>query len=204
MSPEPGSITALLDRLRAGEAPARGELLRRLALHMHPIACRLMGVEPAGHTLQPTALVNEAVARLLTQEAIAAAPTRAYLFAAAARTMRQVLVDHARAEGADKRGGDWVRVPLTEGGVPAEERGYGLVEISEAIDALSTVFPRAADVVTLRYFAGHTVSEVSAELGLSESTVEADWRLARAWLLRALVGDQKIPPDQGPDPKNPH
>jgi RNA polymerase sigma factor (TIGR02999 family) len=197
MTPEPGSITALLDRLRAGDAPARGELLRRLALHMHPIACRLMGVEPAGHTLQPTALVNEAVARLLTQEAMTAAPSRAYLFAAAARAMRQVLVDHARAEGADKRGGGMTRLPLSDDGPPAEERGYGLVEVGEAIDALARVFPRAADVVTLRYLAGHTVPEVAAELGLSESTVEADWRLARAWLLRALEGRKKSDSDQG-------
>lgn len=188
MTADPGSITALLDRLRAGETPARGELLQRLALHMHPIACRLMGVEPAGHTLQPTALVNEAVARLLTQEVMAAAPNRAYLFAAAARAMRQVLVDHARAEGSDKRGGGRTREPLREDAQATEESGYGLVEIGEAIDALATVYPRAADVVTLRYLAGHTVPEVAAELGLSVGTVEADWRFARAWLLAQLNG----------------
>lgn len=194
---EPGSITTLLDRLRAGDAPARGDLLRRLALHMHPIACRLMGVEPVGHTLQPTALVNEAVARLLTQEVMAAAPNRAYLFAAAARAMRQVLVDHSRADGADKRGGGMTRRPLTGDAQPTEERGYGLVEIGEAIDALATVHPRAADVVTLRYLAGHTVPQVAAELGLSESTVEADWRFARAWLLRELTGGKNSDSDQG-------
>ena len=195
---EPGSITGLLRRYQGGEAAARDELLVRLCHQMRPTAGRLMGQEAADHTLQPTALVNEAAARLITQEALGAAPNRAYLFGAAARAMRQVLVDHAREAAARKRGGELTRQPLTDGTRVADQfPAFGLVEIGDAIEALAAAHERASHVVTLRYFAGYTVPEVAEMLGVAVSTVEADWRLARAWLLRELSGGNSSGTDQG-------
>lgn len=195
--PEVGSITATLKRFQSGDAAARNELLARLAVQMQPIARRLMGQEAVGHTLQPTALVNEAVARLIDQNVLGAAPNRAYLFGVAARAMRQILVDHARADGAEKRGGAAQRVPLAE--VPQNPTAaFGLIELNDAIEALSVVNERAGHVVTLRYLAGYTMPEVANVLGVAVSTAEADWRFARAWLLRALdARAKKSDSDQG-------
>ncbi len=195
---ELGSITALLRRHQSGDPDARDELFGRLALRMHPVARRLMGQEPAGHTLQPTALVNEAVARLMGQDTLAAAPNRAYLFGAAARAMRQVLADHARADRSEKRGGQMTRVPLTaEARVAGQVPSFDLVELSDAIEALGAAHERAAHVVTLRYLAGYTVAEIADMLGVAVSTVESDWRFARAWLLRQLTTEENSESDQG-------
>lgn len=196
--PEVGSITAALKRLQCGDDGARNELLARLAVQMQPIARRLMGQEAVGHTLQPTALVNEAVTRIIDQNVLATAPNRAYLFGVAARAMRQVLLDHARAEGAEKRGGAAQRVPLTDVPQANPELAFGLIELNDAIEALSVVNERAGHVVTLRYLAGYTAPEVASALGVALSTVEADWRFARAWLLRALdAREKKSDSDQG-------
>lgn len=194
-----GSITALLRRLNGGDDEARRELLIRLAFQMQPIARGLMGREAAGHTLQPTALVNEALVRLVQQGALTAATNRAYLYGAAANAMRQVLVDHARAEGAQKRGGELARVPLADlAQVAAEPTSFGLVELNDAIEELAKVHQRASHVVTLRFLAGYGMSEIAEALGVALSTAETDWRFARAWLLRALSGEKKSDSDQGP------
>jgi RNA polymerase sigma factor (TIGR02999 family) len=193
-----GSITALLRRHQAGDFAARDELFRRLALRMQPIARRLMGQEPTGHTLQPTALINEAVARLMSQDVLAAAPNRTYLFGAAARAMHQVLTDHARTARAEKRGGQMTRVPLTaETRVAEHVPSFDLIELSDAIEALGAVHERSAHVVTLRYLAGYTVPEIAELLGVAVSTVESDWRFARAWLLRQLTPEENSGTRQG-------
>ncbi|QDV39373.1 ECF-type sigma factor [Tautonia plasticadhaerens] len=111
-----------------------------------------------------------------------------YLFAAASRTMRQVLVDHARRRRARKRDGDRIRVPLDRALAGFEERGLDVIALHEALERLTQEHPRQAQVVDLRYFGGLSVPEVAATLGVSDTTVEADWQFARAWLRGRLGG----------------
>ncbi|MGL4553341.1 MAG: ECF-type sigma factor [Gemmataceae bacterium] len=179
-------LTTLLDAVRGGDPAARGRLVERVYGELHRVAAGLMSREAAGHSLQPTALLHEAFDRLLTGAVLERATSRAYLFGAAARAMRQVLVDHARARRAEKRGGARDRRPLDDVLVAFEGRDLDVIELHEALDALAGFSPRQADVVTLRYFGGLSVPDAAAQLGVSVSTVESDFRLARAWLRRRL------------------
>jgi RNA polymerase sigma factor (TIGR02999 family) len=147
-----------------------------------------MHQERAGHTLQPSALVHEALLRLLDGDALANVPNRRYLFAAAAQAMRQVLIDHARRRHAAKRDGARARVPLDEALAKFEERGLDIIALHEALESLARAHPRQAEVVNLRFFSGLSVPEVAEMLGVSDTTVEGDWRFARAWLRRQLEG----------------
>jgi RNA polymerase sigma factor (TIGR02999 family) len=149
----------------------------------------LMRQERPGHSLRPSDLVHEALIRLLNEEALADAPNRRYLFAAAAQAMRQALVDHARRHKAAKRDGGRARVPLDEVLATFEEQGPDVLALHEALDVLARDHPRPALVVTLRFFCGLSVPEVAETLELSDTTVETDWRFARAWLRRRLGDD---------------
>jgi RNA polymerase sigma factor (TIGR02999 family) len=144
--------------------------------------------ERAGHTLSPTAVVHEAVIRLLGEPVFDKAADRSYLFAAAARAMREVLIDHARRRAADRRGGGRQRVQLDAVVDHLEEQGVDVLAVHEALDRLAELDGRQAQVMTLRYFGGMTVPEVAEALGVSVVTVERDWRLARAWLAVELGG----------------
>jgi RNA polymerase sigma factor (TIGR02999 family) len=120
--------------------------------------------------------------RLLDGDTLAELPDRRHLFAAASRAMRQVLVDHARRRRADKRQGGRIRVPLDEALAAIEEQGLDVVTLHEALVRLAREHPRPAQAVDLRFFGGLTVTEVAALLGVSDTTIESDWRFARAWL----------------------
>ncbi|MEO1536038.1 MAG: ECF-type sigma factor, partial [Planctomycetota bacterium] len=161
------------------------ELDERLYTSLHSIAQACMRSERVHHTLQPTALVSEAYLRMNTGEE--ARLSRNLFLGRAARIMRQVLVDHARAFNADKRGGGWKRVTL--GGVgkgDGPEQTIDVLGIHEALDRLTVEDERLVRVVEFRFFGGLTIAETAELLGVSASTVEADWRFAKAWLKREL------------------
>ncbi len=158
-------------------APDAYEALRRLA-------ASYLSRERAGHTLQPTALVHEAFLRL----ANSAFSDPTHFRAAAAIAMRRILVDHARTKGAQKRGGDRLRITLIEG-VTADEPELDLLALDEALDELGRASPRRARIVELRYFGGLTVPEVADSIGVSTRTVEGDWLFARAWLRKRLAAE---------------
>jgi RNA polymerase sigma-70 factor (ECF subfamily) len=184
----PQGLTHVLARARAGDEDARGEVLAQVYDELRRVASRLMRRERTDHTLSPTAVVHEAVIRLLGGAVFDNAPDRGYLFASAARAMREVLIDHARRRAADRRGGGRRRVSLDAVLDYFEGQGLDIVEVHEALDRLAERDERQAQVMTLRYFGGMTVPEVAAALGVSTVTVERDWRLARAWLVGELGG----------------
>jgi RNA polymerase sigma factor (TIGR02999 family) len=184
----PGDVTVLLEAVRAGDAQARSRLVECLYAGMHRLAEDLMRRERREHTLQPTALLHEAFVRLFDQEVLARAPNRAYLYGAAARAMREVLADHASRRAAAKRGGGWQRVPLDDLLDWFAEQRVDVVAVHEALERLARFHERQSQVVTLRFFAGCTVAEVAEQLGVAVSTVESDYRIARAWL-RCQLGE---------------
>ncbi len=173
-------LTMILGRARAGDERARGELLALTYDELRRVASRLMRRERAGHTLSPTAVVHEAVIRLLGEAVFDRAADRSFLFASTARAMREVLIDHARRRAADRRGGGMRRVPLDSVVDYFQGQGPDVVAVHEALDRLAALDGRQAQVITLRYFSGMTVADVAAALGVSVATVEQDWRLARA------------------------
>ena len=183
-----GDLTAILNEARSGDADARDRLVRAIYAELRRTAGGLMRRERPGHTLQTTALVHEALLRLLDGDTLADVPTRRYLFAAAAQAMRQVLVDHARRRHARKREGNRVRVPLDQVLAGFDQQGLDVIALHEALEALARAHPRQAQVVDLRFFGGLTVPEVAAMLDVSDTTVESDWRFARAWLKGRLGG----------------
>jgi RNA polymerase sigma factor (TIGR02999 family) len=189
MAAEPGrDLSLILGRARAGDEHARSELIALVYDELRQVATRLMRRERHDHTLPPTAVVHEAVIRLLGEAVFDRSPDRAFLFASAARAMREVLIDHARRRAAVRRGGGRRRVPLDLVVDYFEEQGLDLVAVHEALDRLAERNERQAQVMTLRYFGGMTIPEVAAALGVAVVTVERDWRLARAWLVGQLEG----------------
>jgi RNA polymerase sigma-70 factor, ECF subfamily len=191
MVAEPQGLTIILARARTGDERARGELIGLIYGELRRVASGLMRRERPDHTLPPTAVVHEAVIRLLGEAVFDKAADRSFLFASAARAMREVLIDHARRRNADRRGGNRRRVPLDAAVDYFEGQGLDVVAVHEALDRLAEVDARQAQVMTLRYFGGMTVSEVAEALGVSKVTVERDWRLARAWLVGRLGGDER-------------
>jgi RNA polymerase sigma-70 factor, ECF subfamily len=183
-----GLTAILLEQARAGDERARGELIARIYDELRQVASNLMRRERADHTLSPTAVVHEAVIRLLGEAVFEKAADRGFLLAAAARAMREVLIDHARRRAAARRGGGMARVPLDAVVDYLEGQRLDVVAVHEALDRLAALDGRQAQVTTLRYFGGMTVAEVAAALGVSVATVEQDWRLARAWLAGQLGG----------------
>lgn len=185
----PGDLTEILGRAKAGDDHARDELLARMYDELKRVASRMMNRERADHTLSPTAVVHEAVIRLLGEEVFERADDRGFLLASAARAMREVLIDHARRRKADRRGGKWRRIPLDDVVDYFEGQGLDVVAVHESLAKLAEMSERQAQVMTLRYFAGMTVPEVAAALDVAVVTVERDWRLARAWLDGQLRGE---------------
>ena len=148
-----------------------------------------MAGQPAGHSLQATALVNEAYLRLVDVQRVDW-QNRAHFLAMSARLMRRVLVDAARSKGYQKRGGDAVRVTFAEELPATGERGRDLVALDEALDALAKVDERRSKIIELRFFGGLSVEETATVLKVSPGTVMRDWKLAKAWLLHELRGNR--------------
>jgi RNA polymerase sigma-70 factor (ECF subfamily) len=148
-----------------------------------------MGGERADHSLQPTALVNEAYLRLVDVQQMNW-QNRAHFLAMAARLMRRILVDHARSKGSDKRGGGVTKITFDDTLVVSNDPGCDLVALDDALATLATVDERKSRMIELRFFGGLTVEETASVLQVSPDTVKRDWRLAKAWLLRELRGDE--------------
>src|SRR4051794_13324765 len=164
-------LTAILERARAGDERARGEVVALAYDELRRVAAGLMRREHPGHTLSPTAVGHEAVIRLLGGAGFDRAADRSYLFASAARALREVLIDHARRRDAARRGGGRRRVPLDLAVDYFEEQGVDVVAVHEALDRLAGLNERQSQVVTLRYFGGMTAPEVASALGVSVGTV---------------------------------
>jgi RNA polymerase sigma-70 factor, ECF subfamily len=183
--PDASDVTALLDRWQGGDAAALDRLIEAVHHELHRVAHRLMRGERADHTLQTSALIDEAYLRLVDQRR-AHFNNRAHFFAVSAQIMRRILVDYARSRGYSKRGAGAVHVSLDDVAVVAPERSPDLVALDEALSLLAKQDERKARVVELRYFAGLTVDEVGEVLEISAATVMRDWTYARAWLRRTL------------------
>lgn len=152
---------------------------------LHAVAGRYLSRERADHTLQPTALVNEAYARLLKHDGGQDLDRQRFVFAAA-RAMRCILVDHARRRNARKRGGANRAVPLEPAVMLYEQAEVDLIELNDALERLTTLDAQASEIVELRFFGGMTIEEIATALGVSTRTVERGWRFARMWLFREL------------------
>jgi len=178
-------ITQLLVAWKEGDQAALEALSPLLNQELHRLAKRYMAGERQGHLLQPTALVNEAWLRLIDWRNVEW-QNRAHFFSLAAQIMRRILVDFARAQQGEKRGGEELRVSLAEAADVAQEKSAGLVALDDALQALEQLDLRQARVVELRYFAGLSLAETAEALEVSVGTVRRDWSLARAWLFREL------------------
>jgi len=167
-----------------GDESAFDQLVPLIHAELHRLARRHMRGERKHHTLQTTALVNEAFLRLINVKRVRW-QDRAHFFAMSARLMRRVLVDHARFRQVVKRGGGAHTTPFDEASMPVEPR-LDLVKLDDALKELATIDPRKAKVVEMRFFAGFSVDETAAALQVSPETVIRDWRVAKAWLHREL------------------
>jgi RNA polymerase sigma factor (TIGR02999 family) len=188
----PSEETRILEELAAGDPTAAERLLPLVYDRLRARAAALMAERPRQVTLQPTALVHEAYLRLVGKPRAEPWSGRAHFLAVAAKAMRHVLIDAARRRRADKRGGGVKAVTLTEsGGSGGEEtsRDADLLDLDEALEALTALHPRHARVAELRWFAGLSVPEAAEALGVSPTIVKEEWAMARAWLRRRLEGE---------------
>jgi RNA polymerase sigma-70 factor, ECF subfamily len=183
-SPE---ITQLLAKASEGDKSSENQLLSLVYEELRRLAASYMRRERADHTLQPSALVNEAYLKMIGSDSLSW-ESRGQFYAAAARTMRNILIDYARGHTASKRGGIQQRVELHEGIAFVEGQAEEILAIDEALEKLKSLDPRQSEIVELRYFAGLSVEETAAALGISERTVKRDWSVARAWLQAELSG----------------
>lgn len=184
----PVEVTTLMTDARRGNGAATDRLFAVVYDELREMARHRLRGERQGHTLNPTALVHEAYIKLIGG-ASAGIEDRAHFLAVAARAMRQILIDHARARHARKRSGGLIRVELDEEQVPAAAGEAQLIALDDSLTELAVLSPRLAHVVELRYFAGLTETEIAAALDISIRTVQRDWRKARAWLSRELAAD---------------
>jgi RNA polymerase sigma factor (TIGR02999 family) len=189
--PTAGEITAILREIGSGDHSALARLASVLYDELHDLAARQMRGERWDHTIQPTALVHEAYLRLLGNKKLKF-HDRAQFFGAAAEVMRRVLVDHARKHLAKKRGGQAARVLLDDTLVGEEEAPDQLIAIDDALTSLAQVNPDVKRIVELRFFSGLSVEEVAAVVGSSPRTVKRKWRFAKAWLYRAIEGQEGL------------
>ena len=185
--PPQHQITQLLAEWSDGNQAALDELYPLVYEELHRLARRYMSRERRGHTLQTTALINEAYVRLVDQKNVRWA-NRSHFFAISAQIMRRILIDHARRHAYAKRGGGAQQVSLDEVAMVAREAGADLIKLDEALKTLAKMDPRRCHVVELRYFGGLNNEEIAGVLKVSENTVTRDWNLARAWLYQHLSG----------------
>jgi RNA polymerase sigma-70 factor, ECF subfamily len=186
-TPSPGAVTELLRAWSDGDDGALERLTPLVEAELRRLARGYMGRERRSHTLQATALVNEAFVRLTDARSIGW-QDRAHFLGIAARLMRRVLVDHARARGYRKRGGGVQRVTLNEELVASPEPALDVIALDRALEVLAAVDARKSRVIELRFFGGLSVEETAEVLHVSSDTVKRDWRLAKLWLLRELEG----------------
>ncbi len=179
-------ITRLLAGWGQGDAAALDELTPLVYDELHRIAHRYMRRERPGHTLQTSALINEAYIRLIDQRE-AHWQNRAHFFAIASKLMRRILVDQARRKGYAKRGGNPQQVSLDEGMAAPRSRDTDLVALDDALKGLETVDERKCRIVDMRFFGGLSLDEIAGALEISVPTVEREWRAARAWLHKAMA-----------------
>jgi RNA polymerase sigma factor (TIGR02999 family) len=178
-------VTQLLGRWSGGDEGALEKLFPLVEPELHRLAHYYMSQERAGHTLQTTAILNEAYLRLVDNST----PTwqnRSHFVAVAAQVMRRIMVDHARKRRSLKRGGGAIKVALDEVALVTEARSEELLALDDALETLAEQDPRKSRIVELRYFGGLTVEETAEFLKLSLRTVEREWTMAKAWLYRAL------------------
>ena len=189
MNNDPGeTATVLLAAARAGDSAARERLVGLVYDELRPLAGGLLGAKQAVHTLQPTALVNEALIRLFNTEVLHTIENRIHFLNAAAQAMRRILVDHARAKATRKRGGNAPRVVLDDMLAVFEDSGIDVLDLNDALDALAGADPQGHEFVQLHYFAGLTQVQITELSGLSHTTVETSLRQAKQWLRAKLSG----------------
>jgi RNA polymerase sigma-70 factor (ECF subfamily) len=188
MTPATQDVTDLLSQLVAGNQEALPKLIPLVYEELHRLAVGYMRRERADHTLQATALVNEAYLRLV-QQPCPNWRTRAHFLGVAAQIMRHILVDHARGRSCNKRGGGKGTVVLEEDLVSAPDRSLDLLKLDASLKRLAKLDPRQAKVVELRFFGGLTVEEAANVLGVSPKTLKRDWSMAKAWLHGDLKQD---------------
>ena len=179
--PDRDELTRFLLDLGQGQVDAEATLMPVVYAELKAIAEAYLGRHDSGTTLQPTALVNEAYLKLFDPSRLRI-HDRHHFFALAAKSMRQLLVDHARERGAQKRGGGWQRHPLEDLVQLEEVRELDFEDLEAALGKLETLDPRQAEVVQLRFFTGLSIAETAEVLGISRATVEREWTFARAWL----------------------
>ena len=182
----PHEVTQLLAAWGKGDKSALEKLFPLVYDELRRIARRQMSQERAGHTLEATALVNEAYLKLAGQQGFEW-HNRAHFFAVCAQVMRHVLIDHARAHARDKRGGGAIQVSLSEAAVMAEEQAEHFIALDAALSALEQVDPQKEKIVELRYFGGLTIDETAEVLDISPRTVRREWQRAKAWLYRMIA-----------------
>ena len=184
-APPTCEITKLLAEWREGDQAALDELTPLIYQELRGLAQSYLHRERPGHTLQPTALINEAFLRLVKQD-FPEWQNRHHFFGIASQLMRQILVEHARANAAAKRGGGVKELPLEEALMYSEEKAAELVLLDDALNALAKFDPRKVRIIELRYFGGMSLEDTAAALGLSVATIGHEMRLARAWLRREM------------------
>ena len=184
-APSTEQVTQLLLAWREGDEAALGELLPLVYDELHRLAARYMRRESPGHTMQTSALVNEAFIRLVDQRQVHW-QNRAHFFGIAAQLMRRILLDHARGQARGKRGGGVHRVSFDEGAIVSEQRAAELIALDDALNALAAFDSRKSRIVELRFFGGLSNEEVTEVMGMSLRTVEREWRKAKAWLHHAI------------------
>lgn len=185
-APLPSEVTRLLQAWGGGDAAALEKLIPLVNAELRRLARHYMGREAAGHTLQPTALINEVYLRLIDWRGVRW-QDRAHFFGVTARLMRRTLVDHARRHRTSKRGGHALTLSFDETAVVPQERTADLIAIDDALNTLATRDPRKSEIVELRFFGGLTVEETAEVLKISPRTVKREWSLARAWLYCELT-----------------
>jgi RNA polymerase sigma-70 factor, ECF subfamily len=182
-------VTGLLQAWSGGNANALERIVVLLYPELHKIAQRCLTRERPGHTLQATALVNEAYLRLVDIHSIQWRD-RVHFFAVGARIMRRILVDHARSKGNAKRGGGGIRLDFNEALVVSTKSDPALVRMDDALTQLASFDPRKAQIVEMRYFGGLNANEIASVLGVSPQTVNRDWSLAKSWLAREMMSGE--------------
>jgi RNA polymerase sigma factor (TIGR02999 family) len=192
------AVTKVLAAIAQGDPRAAEQLLPLVYDELRRLAAQKLADEKPGQTLQATALVHEAYLRLLGDEHAHNWNSRGHFFSAAAEAMRRILVDNARRKRRPKHGGHRKRLPLDAVVLPVDDRLNDLLDLDEALNALATLEPLKAELVKLRYFAGLSVDETAACLGISPATAKRYWAVARAWLYAAL-SDRGVP---GPGTQN--
>lgn len=192
-------VTALLERLRAGQEGAADPLFARVYGELRRLAASHMARERPGHTLGATALAHEAYLRLVGQRRVDW-QSRAHFMAVAAMAMRRILINHARGKLADKRGAGQVVATFDEQVLGQPLRARDLVRLDEALEELAALNERQSKVVAYRFFVGLGYEEIAEVMGVSVPTVRRDWRFARAWLVRAMGAAERASDDGGDDP----